>query len=110
MNSRKDINALRRSLREVNDRVITLEKLMTDSYILLQNIQAAIPHEDKLLSERQKFVHILARRSPYVYTSEARFLVTERYIPWKVSPHRREFSVEKVSNISFRFLFIYMIL
>ncbi|CAF4082602.1 unnamed protein product, partial [Rotaria sordida] len=29
--------------------------------------------------------HILSRESPYIYTNEARFPVTERHIPWKIS-------------------------
>ena len=84
-NSRKDIDGLRKSLREVNDRVVTLEKLMIDSHILLEKIQATILQEDKSLLESLKFIHILARKSPYVYTNEARFPVTERYVSWRVS-------------------------
>ncbi len=61
----------RKSLRQINDRVVTLEKLM-------------IQQDDKSLPESQKFIHILSRESPYIYTNEARFPVTERYIPWKV--------------------------
>jgi hypothetical protein len=74
----------RKSLRQINDRVVTLEKLMIDSHILLEKIRATIQQEDKSLPESQKFIPILSRESPYIYTNEARFPVTERYIPWKV--------------------------
>jgi hypothetical protein len=67
----KDMDIQRKSLRQINDRVVTLEKLM-------------IQQDDKSLPESQKFIHILSRESPYIYTNEARFPVTERYIPWKV--------------------------
>ena len=82
--SRKDIETLRKSLREINDRVVTLEKLMIGSHILLEKIQAKLEEEDKSLPDSQIFVHILSRKSPYVYTNEARFPVTERHIPWRV--------------------------
>lgn len=58
---------------------------MIDSHILLEKIRATIQQEDKSLPESQKFIHILSRESPYIYTNEARFPVTERYIPWKVN-------------------------
>jgi hypothetical protein len=74
----------RKSLRQINDRVVTLEKVMIDSHILLEKIRSIIQQEDKSLPEIQKFIHILSRESPYIYTNEARFPVTERYIPWKV--------------------------
>jgi hypothetical protein len=74
----------RKSLRQINDRVVILEKLMIDSHILLEKIRATIQQEDKSLPESQKFIHILSRESPYIYTNEVRFPVTERYIPWKV--------------------------
>ena len=75
----------RKSLRQINDRVVSLEKLMIDSHILLEKIRATIQQDDKSLPESQKFIHILSRESPYVYTNDARFPVTERYIPWKVN-------------------------
>lgn len=75
----------RKSLRQINDRVVTLEKLMIDSHILLEKIRATIQQEDKSLPETHKFIHILSRESPYIYTNEPRFPVTEKYIPWKVS-------------------------
>ncbi len=84
-NVQKDMDVQRKSLRQINDRVVTLEKLMIDSHILLEKIRATIQQEDKSLPESQKFIHILSRESPYIYTNEARFPVTERYIPWKVN-------------------------
>ena len=81
----------RKSLRQINDRVVTLEKLMIDSQILLEKIRASISNEDKSLPESQKFIHILSRESPYIYTNEARFPVKERYIPWKVNYSKRNF-------------------
>jgi len=83
-NVQKDMDVQRKSLRQINDRVVTLEKLMIDSHILLEKIRATIQQEDKSLPESQKFIHILSRESPYIYTNEPRFPVTERYIPWKV--------------------------
>ncbi|CAF1374593.1 unnamed protein product [Rotaria sordida] len=83
-NVQKDMDIQRKSLRQINDRVVSLEKLMIDSHILLEKIRATIQQEDKSLPECQKFIHILSRESPYVYTNEARFPVTEKYIPWKV--------------------------
>jgi hypothetical protein len=73
-----------KSLRQINDRVVTLEKLMVDSHILLEKIRATIQQDDKSLPENQKFIHILSRESPYIYTNEQRFPVTEKHIPWKV--------------------------
>ena len=83
-NVQKDIDIQRKSLRQVNDRVVTLEKLMIESHILLEKIRSAVHQDDKTLPECQKFVHILSRESPYIYTNEARFPVTEKYIPWTV--------------------------
>ena len=84
-NVQKDIDVQRKSLRQINDRVVTLEKLMIDSHILLEKIRATVQQENKILPESQKFVHILSRESPYIYTNEARFPVTEKYIPWTVT-------------------------
>jgi len=83
-NVQKDMDIQRKSLRQINDRVVTLEKLMIDSHILLEKIRSIIQQEDKSLPEIQKFIHMLSRESPYIYTNQARFPVTERYIPWKV--------------------------
>ncbi|CAF2034690.1 unnamed protein product [Rotaria magnacalcarata] len=83
-NVQKDMDVQRKSLRQINDRVVTLEKIMIDSHILLEKIRATIQQEDKSLPECQKFIHILSRESPYIYTNEARFPVTEKYIPWKI--------------------------
>ncbi|CAF0787906.1 unnamed protein product [Didymodactylos carnosus] len=82
-NVQKDIDVQRKSLRQINDRVVSLEKLMVDSHILLEKIRATLQQEDKPLPD-QKFIHILSRESPYVYTNEARFPVTEKYIPWEI--------------------------
>ena len=75
----------RKSLRQINDRVVTLEKIMIDSHILLEKIRSTIQQDDKSLPESHKFIHILSRESPYVYTNEARYPVTEKYIAWKVN-------------------------
>ena len=109
MNVQKDMDIQRKSLRQINDRVVTLEKLMIDSHILLEKIRATIQQDDKSLPESQKFIHILSRESPYVYTNEARFPVTERYIPWKVNLiENRPMEVFFFSDHS-RFHLIYMI-
>jgi hypothetical protein len=90
----KDMDVQRKSLRQINDRVVTLEKIMIDSHILLEKIRATVQQEDKSLPESQKFIHILSRESPYIYTNESRFPVTERHIPWKVNRFLR-------NNLSF---------
>ncbi|CAF2382637.1 unnamed protein product [Rotaria sp. Silwood2] len=84
MTIQKDIDVQRKSLRQINDRVGALDRLMIDSHILLEKIRSTIQQGDKSLPESDKFVHILSRESPYIYTNEARFPVTERHIPWKV--------------------------
>ena len=63
---------------------------MIDSHILLEKIRATIQQEDKSLPESQKFIHILSRESPYIYTNEVRFPVTERYISWKVGGQNQD--------------------
>ncbi|CAF1266771.1 unnamed protein product [Rotaria sordida] len=85
INMQKDIDILRKSLRHVSDRVLTSEKLLIDSQILLEKIHSIIKQEDKSLPIYPKFIHMLSRESPYIYTNEARFPITERHIPWKVS-------------------------
>ncbi|CAF4200889.1 unnamed protein product, partial [Rotaria sordida] len=85
INMQKDIDILRKSLRHVSDRVLTSEKLLIDAQILLEKIHSIIKQEDKSLPVYQKFIHMLSRESPYIYTYEARFPVTERHIPWKAS-------------------------
>ena len=58
---------------------------MIDSHIILEKLRTAIHQEDNSLPDSQTFVHILSRESPYVYTTQARFPVTEKSIPWMVS-------------------------
>jgi hypothetical protein len=96
-----------KSLRQINDRVVTLEKLMIDSQILLEKIRATVQQEDKALPDSAKFIHILSRESPYIYTNEARFPVTERHIPWKVNYSKRNFL--RINFKNSRFHLIYMI-
>jgi hypothetical protein len=98
----------RKSLRQINDRVVILEKLMIDSHILLEKIRATIQQEDKSLPESHKFIHILSRESPYIYTNEVRFPVTERYIPWKVIIFNSNYFIYIEFNY-FRFHLIYTI-
>ncbi|CAF5000065.1 unnamed protein product [Rotaria sp. Silwood1] len=81
---KRDMDAVRKSLRQINDRVFSLEKMMIDSHILLEKLHAAMYQQDKPLPKSQKCSHVLSRESPYVYTNEARFSVTEKYIPWKL--------------------------
>lgn len=83
-NVQKDMMVQGKSLRRINDRVVTLEKLMVDSHILLEKIRVSLQNEDNSLPDRQKFIHILSRESPYIYTNEIRFPVSERYIPWRI--------------------------
>jgi hypothetical protein len=81
----KDIDALRKSLQQTNDRIVTLEKMTIQSHILLEEIRATILHQYKPSSESQKkFIHIHSRASPYVYTHDARFPVTEKFVPWEI--------------------------
>ncbi|CAF4724464.1 unnamed protein product [Rotaria sp. Silwood1] len=82
-NIQKDIDVQRKSLRQINDRVGSLDRLLIDSHILLEKIRSTIQRGDKSLPEVDKFAHILSRESPYIYTNEPRFPVTERYISWK---------------------------
>ncbi|CAF1271729.1 unnamed protein product [Rotaria sordida] len=79
---KQDMNAVRKSLRQINDRIFSLEKMVTDSHILLEKLHATIYQKDKPLPKSQKYSHVLSRESPYIYTNEARFSVTEKYIPW----------------------------
>jgi len=84
VNVQKDFDVLRKSLQQINDRVVTLEKMMIHSHILLEKISATMPQEDKSLPESlKKFVHIHSRVSPYVYTNDARFPVTDKFVPWE---------------------------
>ncbi|CAF3796253.1 unnamed protein product, partial [Rotaria sp. Silwood1] len=83
-NIQKDIDGRQKALRQINDRVGSLDRLLIDSHILLEKIRSTIEQGDKSLPEAEKFVHILSRESPYIYTNESRFPVTERHIPWKV--------------------------
>ncbi|CAF4428057.1 unnamed protein product, partial [Rotaria socialis] len=83
-NIQKDIDLQRKSLRQINDRAGTLDRLLIDSHVLLEKIQSTIQRGDKALSEVDKFTYILSRESPYIYTNEPRFPVTERYISWKI--------------------------
>ncbi|CAF3628955.1 unnamed protein product [Rotaria sp. Silwood1] len=83
-NMEKDIDILRKSLRHMSDRVVTSEKLLIDSQILLEKIHSVIKQEDRSLPVYQKFIHMLSRESPYIYTNEARFPITQKQIPWKV--------------------------
>jgi hypothetical protein len=70
---------------------------MIHSHILLEKIRATIQQEDKSSPESQKFIYILSRESPYIYTNEARFPVTERYIPWKVT--NKHYKLKKMMKI-----------
>ncbi|CAF0794665.1 unnamed protein product [Didymodactylos carnosus] len=83
-NVQKEIEVQQKTLRQVNDRVVSLEKLMIDSHILIEKMRSTLVQKDKLIEENQKFVHILSRESPYIYTNEARFPVTEKLIPWEI--------------------------
>ncbi|CAF1949212.1 unnamed protein product [Rotaria magnacalcarata] len=83
-NIQKDMDLQRKSVRQINDRVVSLEKLMVDSHILLEKIRSTIHQEDRSLPECRKFIHMLSRESPYIYTNEARFPVTERHIHWEI--------------------------
>ena len=81
----KDIDVLRKSLQQMNDRIVTLEKMMIHSHVLLEKICATMPQEDKASTEHlKKFIHIHSRVSPYVYTNETRFPVPEKFVPWEV--------------------------
>ncbi|CAF1320961.1 unnamed protein product, partial [Rotaria sordida] len=83
-NIQNDIDLQRKSLRQINDRVGTLDRLLIDSHILLEKIRSTIQRGDKALSQVDKFTYILSRESPYICTNELRFPVTERYISWKI--------------------------
>ena len=78
INEQKTMDVLQNSLRQIKDRIFSLEKLMSKSYV-------PIHQEDKALIECQKFIHVLSRESPYIYTNEARFPVTKKYISWTVN-------------------------
>lgn len=81
----KDIDVLRKSLQQTNNRIATLEKMMIHSHVLLEKICAIMPQVDKASPESlKKFVHIHSRASPYVYTNDARFPVIEKFVPWEV--------------------------
>ncbi|CAF3687580.1 unnamed protein product [Rotaria sp. Silwood1] len=84
INIQKDSDVQRISLRQINDRAGSLDRLMIDTHILIEKIRSKIQREDKSLPELDKFAHILSRESPYIYTNEPRFPVTERYISWKI--------------------------
>jgi hypothetical protein len=84
INGQKDMNVLQNSLRQINDRIFSLEKLMIESHVPSEKHRATTYQEDRSLLESQKFIHVLSRESPYIYTNEARFPVTERYISWTV--------------------------
>ncbi|CAF3820695.1 unnamed protein product [Rotaria sordida] len=77
INGQKTMDVLQNSLRQINDRIFSLEKLMIKSHV-------QIHQEDKSLVECQKIIHVLSRESPYIYTNEARFPVAKKYISWAV--------------------------
>ncbi len=84
-NVQKDTNVLQKSLRQLNDRMFSLEKLRIEPDVPLEKRRATINQEDKTLPESQTFIHVLSRESPYIYTNETRFLVTEKFISWTVN-------------------------
>jgi hypothetical protein len=84
INGQKDMNVLQNSLRQINDRIFSLEKLMIESHVPSEKHRATTHQEDRSLLESQQFIHVLSRESPYIYTNEVRFPVTETYISWTV--------------------------
>jgi hypothetical protein len=85
-NVQKDLDVLRKLMQQTNDRIVTLEKLLINSHIILENISTMIPKQDNLERETKKnFVHINSRVSPYVYTNYSRFPVLDKFVPWEVT-------------------------
>ena len=81
------MNSLQKSLRQVNERIFSLENLMIKSHAPSGKSDAKIHPENKSLSENEKFIHVLSRESPYIYTNEARFPVAKKFVSWMVNFH-----------------------
>ena len=85
INERKDTDVLQKSFRQLNDRIFSIEKLLNKSHAVLERDHSTISQKDKPLSENVKFVHVFSRESPYIFTNQARFPVTEKFILWTVN-------------------------
>ena len=80
-NVQKDMDVQRKSLRQINDRVVTLEKLMIDSHILLEKIRSTIQQEDKSLPESQNlFIFFRENHHMLIQTSRDFQLRKDTYL------------------------------
>jgi hypothetical protein len=84
---REDLGTQKKTLQRLNDRVISLEKAMTQNQSYLEQIRNLLTQrvsKSGLLDRKKRnFIHILSRESPYIFTNIPRFFVYEKLVPWE---------------------------
>lgn len=82
----EEIEHEKKVLRQVKGKVNELERLMTQAHVYLESIKHLAIKSYGLESSLQgsKFVHFLARHSPYPATRVQRVPIPDKYVPWEV--------------------------
>ncbi|CAF0859038.1 unnamed protein product [Brachionus calyciflorus] len=86
---REDLSTQKKSLQRLNDRVISLEKSISQNQSYLEQIKNLISQKQSksglLDRKKRNYIHILSRESPYVNTNIPRFFVYEKLVSWDMS-------------------------
>ncbi|XP_071134130.1 transient receptor potential cation channel subfamily M member-like 2 [Mytilus edulis] len=83
-NLQDDMRFQRKTMRQMTDRIMELDRMMHSSRMYLESISHKLDKNDVLGISTNKggLVHVAARHSPYPGTSLTRFQVLDKDVPW----------------------------
>ena len=81
---REDFHFQKKTLKRLDDRIITLERNLTVIHVAVEYIKHFLTNKESLgLNSINIGQHIMARQSPYPFTQLSRFPVFDKYVNWE---------------------------
>ncbi|XP_052281701.1 transient receptor potential cation channel subfamily M member 2-like isoform X5 [Dreissena polymorpha] len=83
----EDLKSYRKSMKRLNDRIMELERMVSTSHVCLEDIAHKLEKSEVqgITYVKDRFIHVVARQSPYPSTCIARFPVFDKYLHWETA-------------------------
>jgi hypothetical protein len=82
---REEFQSQKRNIKRLDDRMVTVERNLTTIQVTVEFLKHFLTNKDSNgLKASNIGQHIMARQSPYPFTSQARFPVFDKYVDWNV--------------------------
>lgn len=80
---REEFQSQKKNIKRLDDRMVSIERNLTAIQVTVEYLKHFLINKDST-SSLKSGAHIMARQSPYPFTTQSRFPVFDKYVSWEI--------------------------